>query len=317
LGDVVINRVVIVALVSLLSSGVVRAQEPSDDAKKAAVLEEARQHNAKAKVHYDLGEFKDAAEEYIIVYRLRPIPALLFNVAQAYRQAGLYDKARQFYKSYLRESPDAKNKATIELAIKDMDDLLANEKHAKEKPPNGVKEAPEASLPIKTPPAQGATPSTQAATPPAQVATATPAPAKETPKVTPPAAVATPASPWPASPKQNAATTQPTPGGKVASSGSASSPGTVTSAPARSDSIAAGRPASTFGVSSTPPPAHRQRTWTWVAAGGSALALGGGALVGAKSINSAKPSDAHTANALYGVGVALAIASAALFVFEF
>jgi tetratricopeptide (TPR) repeat protein len=316
----VINRVVIVALVSLLSSGVVRAQEPSDDAKKAAVLEEARQHNAKAKVHYDLGEFKDAAEEYIIVYRLRPIPALLFNVAQAYRQAGLYDKARQFYKSYLRESPDAKNKATIELAIKDMDDLLANEKHAKEKPPNGVKEAPEASLPIKTPPAQGATSSTQAATPPAQVATATPAPAKETPKVTPPAAVTTPASPWPASQKQNVATAQPSSGGKVASTGSASSPGTVTTVPTRSDSvIAAGRPPSSFGGSSTPPPppAHRQRTWTWVAAGGSALALGGGALFGAKSINSASPSDAHTANALYGVGVALAIASAALFVFEF
>jgi hypothetical protein len=38
---------------------------------------------------------------------------------------------------------------------------------------------------------------------------------------------------------------------------------------------------------------------------------------GAKSINSANPSDAHTANALYGVGAALAIASAALFVFEF
>jgi tetratricopeptide (TPR) repeat protein len=297
---------------------VVRAQESSDDAKKAAVLEEARQHNAKAKVHYDLGEFKDAAEEYIIVYRLRPIPALLFNVAQAYRQAGLYDKARQFYKSYLRESPDAKNKATIELAIKDMDDLLANEKHAKEKPPNGVKEAPEASLPIKTPPAQGATSSTQAATPPAQVATATPAPAKETPKVTPPpVAATTPASPWPASQKQNAATAQPSSGGKTASTGPAAS-GTVTTVPARSDSVtAAARPPSSFGGTSTPPPAHRQRTWTWVAAGGSALALGGGALFGAKSINSAKPSDAHTANALYGVGAALAIASAALFVFEF
>ncbi len=313
-----INRVVLVALVSLMSSGAVRAQESADDAKKAAVLDEARQHNAKAKVHYDLGEFKEAAEEYIIVYRLRPIPALLFNVAQAYRQAGLYEKARQFYKSYLRESPEAKNKATIEQAIKDMDDLLANEKHAREKPPNGVKEAPEAALPIKTPPAQVATPPAQVAPPPAQVATPTPPPAKETSKVASSGqAVANPVSPWAASPKGDAAA-QTSPAGKGASSGSTSSPGTVAPAPVRSDpSLAAGRPVSTFRGSPTPEPPHRQRTWTWVAAGASALALGGGAVFGAKSINSANPSDAHTANALYGVGAALAIASAALFVFEF
>src|SRR5258708_39755006 len=118
-----------------MSSGAVRAQESADDAKKAAALDEARQHNAKAKVHYDLGEFKEAADEYIIVYRLRPIPALLFNIAQAYRQGGLYDKARQFYKAYLRERPDGQNKAMIEQSIHRMDELLAQEKRAKERPP--------------------------------------------------------------------------------------------------------------------------------------------------------------------------------------
>ena len=121
----------------------VRAQE-SDEAKK----EELRSHVAKAKVHYDLGEYKEAADEYIIVYRLKPIPALLFNIAQAYRQGGMYEKARQFYRSYLRESSDAKNKPMIEQAIRDMDDLLAKEKRAREAAPTGVKEAPEASLPI-------------------------------------------------------------------------------------------------------------------------------------------------------------------------
>src|SRR5438876_905950 len=129
------NRGVIVALLALTLSGVARAQDTADDAKKAAVLEEARQHVAKAKVHYDLGEFKEAADEYIIVYRLRPIPALLFNIAQAYRQGGLYDKARQFYKSYLRESPEAKNRAMIEQAIREMDELLAKERRTKEGAP--------------------------------------------------------------------------------------------------------------------------------------------------------------------------------------
>src|SRR5438132_11410397 len=115
------NRLWLALFLSLTLPGVARAQE--DDAKKSAVLEEARQHVAKAKVHYDLGEFKEAADEYIIVYRLRPIPAILYNIAQAYRQGGLYEKARQFYKSYLRESPDAKNRVTIEQSIREMDDL--------------------------------------------------------------------------------------------------------------------------------------------------------------------------------------------------
>src|SRR5947209_18572282 len=130
------KRVWIAALLSLLLGGVARAQESAEDAKK---LDEARQHAASAKVHYDLGEFKEAADEYIIVYRLRPIPALLFNIAQAYRQGGMYDKARQFYKSYLRASPNASNKATIEQSIREMDELLAKEKRAKEAAPVGVK----------------------------------------------------------------------------------------------------------------------------------------------------------------------------------
>ena len=57
-------------------------------------MEEAKAHVARAKVHYDLGEYEQAAEEYILVYRIKPIPAILFNVAQSYRQAGKYEKAR-------------------------------------------------------------------------------------------------------------------------------------------------------------------------------------------------------------------------------
>ena len=165
------KRAVVTVLLSLALAGVARAQD-ADEARRAAVLEEARQHVAKAKVHYDLGEFKEAADEYIIVYRLRPIPALLFNIAQAYRQGGLYDKARQFYKSYLRESPEAKNRATIELSIREMDELLAKERHTKEAAPVGVKEPPEATLPIK---------------PPQKVAEAAPKPVEAAPKPAAPA----------------------------------------------------------------------------------------------------------------------------------
>jgi tetratricopeptide (TPR) repeat protein len=142
------KRALLAALLSLALVGPLRAQESADETKKAAVLEEARQHVARAKVHYDLGEFKEAADEYILVYRLRPIAALLFNIAQAYRQGGLYDKARQFYKSYLREAPEAKNRAIIEQDIRQMDELIAKDKRARESPPTGVKEPAEAALPL-------------------------------------------------------------------------------------------------------------------------------------------------------------------------
>lgn len=160
-------------------AGPARAADESS-AKGSATLEEARQHAAKAKVHYDLGEFEKAAEEYILVYRLRPLPALLFNIAQSYRQGGQYEKARQFYKAYLREANDSKNKSAIEKAIREIDELLAKEKRAREVPPKGV---------AQTPPVSGGAAASAATAPPLIAPQASSAPAQGSERV----AVADPA----------------------------------------------------------------------------------------------------------------------------
>lgn len=125
---------------AMILAGAARAQE-SGKAKDPS-LEEARKHAAQAKVHYDLGEFEKAAEEYTEVYRLRPLPALLFNIAQSYRQAGQYEKARQFYRAYLRENPDGETSVAVRRALKEIDELLAKEKKTKEAPPAGVQQPP-------------------------------------------------------------------------------------------------------------------------------------------------------------------------------
>jgi tetratricopeptide (TPR) repeat protein len=208
------NRAVLAALVSLTLAGAVRAQDTADDAKKAAVLEEARQHVAKAKVHYDLGEFKEAADEYIQVYRLRPIAAILFNVAQAYRQGGMYEKARQFYKSYLRESPNAANKGMIEQSIREMDDLLAKEKRTREAAPTGVKEPAEASLPVTPVPAPAPSavpsPASKKAEPPAQTVAVAPSKPSPVPEAHPSApALAKPSAPAATKPPVAATTPRP------------------------------------------------------------------------------------------------------------
>src|SRR5947207_1258377 len=159
------NRFVLVLAIATFFTSPSRAQDSS--------IEEAKAHAARAKVHYDLGEYEKAADEYILVYRIRPLPALLYNIAQSYRQAGQYDKARQFYKSYLREAKDAPNRDAIERAIREIDDLLAKEKKAKDGPPKGVAQTPgvsgagNAAAGLTPPPVAGtAAPSTAATSAP-------------------------------------------------------------------------------------------------------------------------------------------------------
>ena len=263
----------VAVVLSLTLSGVARAQD--DDSRKAAVLEEARQHVAKAKVHYDLGEFKEAADEYIIVYRLRPIPALLFNIAQAYRQGGLYDKARQFYKSYLRESPEAKNRATIEQSIREMDDLLAKEKHTKEAAPVGVKEPPEATLPIK---------------PPQKVAEAAPKPVEAAPKPAAPAP-----KPVESAPQPVAAAPAPTPAPAPAPASASAKPTTAKPPVTVAMATPPKPPAPVAATSTRTAPAVEEsgsvftKWWLWTAVG--VVAVGAG--VAAMTMGGNQPPASH------------------------
>ena len=224
-------------------------------ATSAANLEEARQHAAKAKVHYDLGEFDKAAEEYILVYRLRPLPALLFNIAQSYRQAGQYEKAKQFYKAYLRENPDPQSSAAVKKALKEIDELLAKERKTKESPPAGIREAP------------------------AEVAAAGRAAAP----VAPPASAAAPQSPGSqAAPAAGAATTAvPTAG---AATTQAVPAGTALAQPKPVQAPASALPAPAVTTSREAPSSSR-RTWTYVLAGTSVAMLAGGALFAVKAKN--------------------------------
>src|SRR5207248_7380999 len=197
-GDNVRHGTLLAALgcAAMVLAGAAHAAEDSSSRKDPA-LAEARQHAAKAKVHYDLGEFEKAAEEYILVYRLRPLPALLFNIAQSYRQAGQYDKAKQFYRAYLRENPDSQTTAAVKKALKEIDELLAKEKKTREAPPSGVRDAPASEIAGRgQPPAPPAATLTQppgaarptTATPPAVVTNIPPAQTPSSQPVASPAA---------------------------------------------------------------------------------------------------------------------------------
>jgi hypothetical protein len=241
----------------LLASAGQAAEEPvsKQAATSAANLEEARQHAAKAKVHYDLGEFDKAAEEYILVYRLRPLPALLFNIAQSYRQAGQYEKAKQFYKAYLRENPDPQSSAAVKKALKEIDELLAKERKTKESPPAGIREAP------------------------AEVAAA----GRAAVPVAPPASAAAALSPGSqAAPAAGAATTAVPAAG--AATTQAAPAGTALAQPKPVQAPASALPVPAV-IASREAPSSSRRTWTYVLAGTSVAMLAGGALFAVKAKN--------------------------------
>ena len=256
-------------------------------------MEEAKAHVAQAKVHYALGEFEQSAEEYILVYRIKPIPAILFNIAQAYRQGGKYSKARQFYQSYLRATDDPKVQTSVKKAIKELDELLAKEDKTKALQPTGVTEPPDGSLASrKDREASSSTLLEPPSKPPAKKAEQTPpAPAKSA-ELTPPApakVTSTPPAPdkQPASPPATVAVVTPPAEHKPA----ARPPPPASPPPSK--------PAPVASVATRPTPQVSEsggHTLAWVVGGTAVALLGGGAFfaVSAASTDSQVTAGGHT-----------------------
>lgn len=134
----------------------------------------AKRHYEAGTTAYNLGDFLTAANEYREAYKARPLPAILYNIAQAYRLGGDVKQAVFFYRSYLRNVPDAPNRAECEERIRTLEAELAAHQGGPAPPPK------ETTAPVMPTPAPTNTPST----PPAS---APPAPA---PHVEPPAPTA-------------------------------------------------------------------------------------------------------------------------------
>lgn len=81
---------------------------------------QAREHFKSAQLHYSLGEFEDAVKEFREAYRLRQEPAILFNIAQGYRQLGKYSEAYFYYRQYLSQKADAPNRQEVESLVDQM-----------------------------------------------------------------------------------------------------------------------------------------------------------------------------------------------------
>jgi tetratricopeptide (TPR) repeat protein len=95
-----------------------------------AATRAAKEHYEKAEVAYKLGRFGEALAEYGLAYEAKHLPGLLFNIAQCHKMLGDHEKAVFFYESFLREKPDAPNRALVESLLAESREALESARAA-------------------------------------------------------------------------------------------------------------------------------------------------------------------------------------------
>lgn len=91
-----------------------------------ATIDKAKALFAEGNENYNLGEFDKALERYKLAYRVKPLPAFQFNIAQCHRKLGQHQEAIAMYQAYLVGVPNAKDKATVESLIAESRKAIAD-----------------------------------------------------------------------------------------------------------------------------------------------------------------------------------------------
>lgn len=89
---------------------------------------------ARIRSYYERGiaQFKamryaEAIADFKIAYAIAPSPILLFNIAQSHRLLEDYASALDAYREYLRQAPDANNRADVRNRIAELERLTKNQ----------------------------------------------------------------------------------------------------------------------------------------------------------------------------------------------
>jgi tetratricopeptide (TPR) repeat protein len=86
----------------------------------------ARERFRRGSELYEQGRFREAAAEFEAAYRLRPHGAIHYNVARCRERLGEWPGALRSYEDYLREVPDAKDRAAVRAAMRKLEENLAS-----------------------------------------------------------------------------------------------------------------------------------------------------------------------------------------------
>lgn len=123
-------RLAIAALVALAALAAPRPAAAEDAATRAA-----KRHYQKGDKLFTLGKFEQALAEFEAAYQAKPIPGLLFNIAQAHRNLDHLEQAIFAYRKYLNLVPDADNREAVLVLIEELEakqDQLEEEERARQ-----------------------------------------------------------------------------------------------------------------------------------------------------------------------------------------
>ena len=92
--------------------------ESSDEAKITTM---AKKHYKLGLDAYKNGKYPEAIKELKKAYLLKRLPALLLNIGATYRKMGDVDNAVYYYKKYLAEAPDARDRGEVEKTLAELE----------------------------------------------------------------------------------------------------------------------------------------------------------------------------------------------------
>ena len=107
-------RALLAAACLLAAAPAARAESPFA---AAHARQQAKKHASQAAFDYEAGRYLPALEGYTRAYDLSPLPEVLFNIGQCHFQLSSWERAAYFYRAYLRDRPDARNRALVEQLI--------------------------------------------------------------------------------------------------------------------------------------------------------------------------------------------------------
>ena len=89
----------------------------------------AKSHFQKATRLYEVGDYRQALDEFKAAHLAKPDAAFLYNIAQCHRQLGEAEQAVTLYKRFLVASPNVANRAEVERRISEIEADLAARKN--------------------------------------------------------------------------------------------------------------------------------------------------------------------------------------------
>jgi tetratricopeptide (TPR) repeat protein len=97
------------------------AKANADARENPETVARAKSHFAQGTRQYELKHFQEALVEFEAAYLAVPDPVFLYNSAQCHRRMGHDREALDFYRSYLRNAPEAPNRTEVTKRIQELE----------------------------------------------------------------------------------------------------------------------------------------------------------------------------------------------------